>query len=208
MLKNILGKKIGMTQIFDDNGSVVPVSVIDVSNWFVMQIKTVDKDGYSALQLGLLKKRYRRSGLASDWLKEKKRYFSHLKEVLVVESVCDLKVGVEVKPSDFSFKEGSLLSVAGTSRGLGFQGVVKRWNFAGGPASHGSTFHRIPGSAGGPCSCGRIVKGKKMPGQCGNKRISVQGLRLVRLDQDGGYLFVKGAVPGKKESLLFVSMQG
>ena len=120
------------------------------------------------------------------------------------DSVENFSVGHLVRLDQTSFEEGSYVDVAGKSRGLGFQGVVKRWNFSGGPKTHGSTFHRKPGSIGNICSQGKVVKGKKMPGQCGNKRVMVKRLRVVRLNKDDGYLFIKGAVPGKKNSLLII----
>ena len=210
MLKDVLGKKVGMTQIFEENGRVVPVTVIDVRNWFVTQIKTQDRDGYVSLQLGLLKKKYRNKAFDKDWLKNKKVYFAKLREVDLSDSEAGskFKVAQEIKLEQSNFKEGSTVDVIGVTRGLGFQGVVKRWGFAGGPSSHGSGFHRIPGSVGNKCSCGFVMKGKKMPGHTGNKQRTMKGLSIVRMDKDAGYLFVKGSIPGKKDSFVSIRMQG
>jgi len=209
MLKRVLGKKVGMTQIFNAQGNAIPVTVIDVGNWFVTQVKTLEKDGYPALQLGLLKKKHYGKKFDSSWLKAKRNYFSILREVKIdVEDENKFSVAQPIKLTDSGLKEGCFVDVSGVSIGLGFQGVVKRWGFAGGPASHGSTFHRKPGSVGNLCSCGVVMKGKKMPGQCGNKKITTSGLNVERVDAQDGYLFVKGAVPGKKNSLVYVRMQG
>ena len=209
MLDSIIGKKVGMTQLFTDEGKVVPVTVIDVANSFVTQIKTPDRDGYAALQLGLLKKKYREQGLQPAWLSDKSKYFSVLQEVKVDDAVLGkIKLGQSVKVTDIGFQEKNLVKVTGKSKGLGFQGVMRRWGFAGGPGSHGSNFHRKPGSIGNMCSQGNVVKGKKLPGRQGYKQITVDGLSVIRLDSQSGCVFVKGAVPGKKDSLLILSKQG
>lgn len=203
MFDRLIGKKIGMTQLFDENRKVVPVTVIDVGVWFVTQVKTEDKDGYNALQLGLPRKRYEGMPFSFDWLKDKKKYFLHVKEV-VLDSASDRKVGSKMSIGDFGVEEKVMVDVAGVSRGLGFQGAMKRWGFAGGPSGHGSTFHRKPGSIGNMCSQGKVVKGKKLPGQCGCKRKTVKNLKVARVDKESNCLFVSGSVPGKKDSLLFI----
>lgn len=209
MLDNIFGKKIGMTQIFTAEGKVVPVTAIDVGRWIVTQIKTQDRDGYNALQVGLLKKRHNQDSLTGDWLKNKNNLCLMFREVLIdAQSINSFKVGQKLDLSKTSLTEKDKVKVTGTSRGLGFQGVVKRWGFAGGPSAHGSNFHRIPGSIGNLCSQGKVVKGKKLPGQTGNRTISVKNLEIIKLDKDSDVLFVKGAVPGKKESLVLISKQG
>ncbi|MBD3272882.1 50S ribosomal protein L3 [Candidatus Dependentiae bacterium] len=209
MLGSIFGKKIGMTQIFTKDGKVVPVTAIDAGNWFVTQIKTQDKDGYSALQLGLLKKRYNQDSLAGNWLKIKKQLFSLFKEIKVKEEdLNNFKIGQKISLDKTVLSENDNVKVSGKSIGLGFQGVVKRWGFGGGPDSHGSNFHRIPGSVGNICSQGKVVKGKKLPGQTGNKNISIKNLKIIKLDKDSDVLFLKGSVPGKKESLVLINKQG
>ncbi len=209
MLNNILGSKIGMTQIFDKDRRVVPVTVIEFSHWVVTQVKTQEKDRYSAVQMGKIKKRYRGLPVSPTWFSKKKQYFEVLREVEIApELESKFTVRQPITFDEVSLTEGMIVDVAGTSRGLGFQGVMKRWNFSGGPGAHGSTFHRTPGSLGNLCSQGKIIKGKKLPGHQGNKRITVQGLQVVRLDKETGHIFVKGAVPGKKNSLLYIFKQG
>ncbi len=204
MLNQALGTKIGMTQLFDKNGEVVPVTVIDVNNWFVTQIKTSAKDGYDALQIGLLRKRFRTGSFSAEWLKDKKTYFLNTKEVRP-EALADYQVCQAIDLSKISFIEGEKVSVTGTAKGLGFQGVVKRWGFAGGPKTHGSKFHRIPGTSGHLRRQGEVIKGKKFPGHAGTQQVTVKGLEIVRLDRQNGYIFVKGAVPGKKDSLVGIN---
>lgn len=209
MLNSVLGKKIGMTQLFTENGKVVPVTVINIANWFVTQVKSVQKDGYSAVQLGLPRKRYSHQSFSEQWCLHKKRHFLHLKEVDISDADTDkFKVGQKVDFDQHGFSVDSKVKVSGRSIGLGFQGVVKRWGFAGGPKSHGSNFHRIPGSMGGLTAEGSVYKGKKLPGHCGYKQITVQGLKVISFDKENGCLFVKGAVPGKKDTLLMITKQG
>lgn len=198
MLNRLLGTKVGMTQIFDENRNAIPVTVVDIGEWFITQIKTEENDGYSALKLGFPCKK----------AKANNKVFLHLKEVLISKDDVDkYHVGQKISLKDFSVKEQDKVHVAGISRGLGFQGVVKRWGFSGGPGGHGSTFHRSPGSIGNMCSEGKVVKGKKLPGQCGCKRITVKNLKVVKVDTNMNCLFVKGAVPGKKNTLLFIEKQ-
>jgi len=209
MIKALLGKKIGMTQIFDDQGNVVPVTVINVADWVVTQVKLQGKNGYTSLQLGAIKRRYVADAFNQDWLKNKAKYFDCIKEVAVEPaSLESYKLGQKVSFEDAQLNNGDVLNVSGISRGLGFQGVVKRWNFAGGPKTHGSTFHRTPGAMSYLCREGEIQKGKKLPGHMGNKRITVKGLRLIKMDMDSSCLFVMGAVPGKKNTILEIRKQG
>lgn len=209
MLSSILGKKIGMTQVFTGEGKVLPVTVINAANWFVTQIKTVENDGYTAVQIGLLKNKFESSNLNSAWIKNKNQYCSLFREVpLDVEHLDSFKVGQAVGLDRTIFAEKDKVKVTGKSKGHGFQGVIKRWGFGGGPGGHGSNFHRAPGSIGNMCSQGKVVKGKKLPGQQGNKVIATKGLEIVKIDKDSNVLFVKGAVPGKKESLILISKQG
>ncbi len=193
----ILGKKLEMTQIFDEEGNAIPVTLIKVDPCVVVQVKTEDKDGYNAVQIGTgTKKRLNKAmkghlkGLGE---------FAVLKEFRVSNSE-GINVGDKIDLSVFS--EGDKILLWGTSRGKGFQGVVKRYGFAGGPASHGQKHNlRTPGSIGalGPQ---KVFKGKKMPGRTGNKRVFVKGLKIVKVDKDNNILAVSGAVPGKKGSLV------
>jgi large subunit ribosomal protein L3 len=201
MLNNMLGIKVGMTQLFDTNGNVIPVTIVDVNNWFVTQLKTTEKDAYTSLQLGLLRKRFRGQQFSDLWLKAKKDYFLHVKEV-PIETFGDTKVGQVMGLAQSTFKEGDVVSITGTSKGLGFQGVVKRWSFSGGPAAHGSKFHRRPGTGGCLRTQGEVIKGKRFPGHLGAEQVTVKKLTIARIDPETGYLFIKGAIPGKKNSLV------
>ncbi|MFA6527411.1 MAG: 50S ribosomal protein L3 [Candidatus Babeliales bacterium] len=207
MLNRVLGKKIGTTQVFDKTGNVVPVTVVDVAHWFVTQVKTGVNDGYAALQLGLLKKKFREKEFSQEWLKHKSDYFTHLKEVRVDGDV-SLLPGQAVTMDEIALAEGTYVDVTGTSKGLGFQGVVKRWGFGGGPDSHGSTFHRRPGASGHMRTQGEVIKGKRFPGHLGAEQVTVKGLQVVLVDKELGCLFIKGSVPGKKDSLVAIKEQG
>ncbi len=211
MLTRILGNKVGMTQVFDENKNVVPVTVINVSDWLVTQVKSKDRDGYSALQLGQLKKKYVGQEFSQEWISKKKNYFTTLREVHLNDPADEAKftVGQKLDLSEsLALEQGDFVNVSGVSKGLGFQGVMKRWDFAGGPGGHGSTFHKAPGSVGFMRRQGEVIKGKKLPGHCGAEKITVKGLQVVRLDKDKGHLLVRGAVPGKKNSLIYISKQG
>jgi large subunit ribosomal protein L3 len=208
MLISVFGKKIGMTQVFDSSGNVIPVTVIDIDNLYVTQIKNKEKDGYVVLQLGLLRDKYLDKEFSESWLKNKKMYFSDLKEVAVDGDVSSFKLCQKISLGNVALEEGQVVAVTGRSKGLGFQGVVKRWNFAGGPKTHGSTFHRKPGSVGHMRTQGEVIKGKRLPGHKGDKQFTVEGLKLVKIDKDKHCLLVKGAVPGKSKSLVLVSRQG
>ena len=206
MAVGIWGKKIGMTQIFK-NEKVVPVTVIDASNWVVTQVKTEEKDGYNALQLGRIKDRYAHDfskEKVSEWVKEPKKYFAFIKEVSVSENH---EVGSAYNWSSV-ISEGNSVSVLGRSIGKGFAGCVKRHGFAGGSNSHGDKLGRKSGSLSFMRSRGRVIKGKKMPGHMGAENCVVRGLEIVKVDSDSNMILVKGCVPGKSGSLLYVSKQG
>jgi large subunit ribosomal protein L3 len=207
MFSRLLGTKVGMSQIFDENRNVIPVTVINVGGWIVTQIKTAEKDGYVALQLGLPRKRYRNKPFSSDWLKDKSKFFLHIYETHFNGDVSGFKLGQIISVKDHSLTDKDFVDVAGTSIGFGFQGVVKRWGFAGGPKSHGSMFSRRPGAIGSMRTQGEVIKGKKLPGRKGGKRITVKGLKVARVDEPSNFLFVRGAVPGKRETVLFISKQ-
>ena len=207
MLRSMLGTKVGMTQLFDQKGDAVSVSVIDLNNWVITQIKSSEKDGYSAVQLGLKRKRFRGLPFSAEWLKAKNDYFLQIKEV-VLSDTKDFTLGQSVGLDNVAFQEGDIVAVTGTSKGEGFQGVVKRWGFSGGPSSHGSKFHRIPGSSGHLRRQGEVIKGKRFPGHAGADRVTVKGLEIVRVDREAGCLFIKGAVPGKKDFLVAIKKQG
>lgn len=202
MVRGLWGKKIGMTQVFSGD-KVVPVTAIDVSNWYVAQIKTVDKDGYSALKLGHVKHKYTNQEFSLDWVKEPRVYFSEFREVQFdAQGGQEFKVGQKADLAALSV--GESVDVFGITKGLGYQGVVKRHGFAGGRASHGSTFGRIPGALSFMRSRGRVIKGKKMPGQMGDDKQVVQNLEIIKIEQGADIILVKGSIPGKSGSLVFL----
>jgi len=209
MLQGMVGVKIGMTQLFDERGNVVPVTVVDIANWYVLQVKTIEKDGYSAVQLGLPRKRYRSKGFSGDWLQNKSVYFLHLKEMAVEASAAGaFSIGQKIDFNGFAMKAGDIVSVTAKSRGLGFQGVVKRWGFAGGPKTHGSKFHRRPGSLGNMRRQGEVLKGKRLPGRAGFRNFTIRGLTMVKMDEQTGCIFIKGGLPGKTATLVHIKVQG
>lgn len=200
MARGILGRKIGMTQLFVDDHAV-GATVIETDSCTIVQIKTNESDGYNALQLGYdeVKDSKVTRPIAGHFEKAGVAPHRHLFEIRVDNpedySVGD-KLGVDL------FEEGGKVDVAGTTKGRGFQGVVKRWNFAGGPATHGSHFHRRPGSVGNCVKPGRVIKGKKLPGQMGAIRTTVRGLKILRVDPERNLLIVKGCTPGARGTIL------
>lgn len=204
MFKGIIGRKVGMTQIFKSDGTVVPVTVVEAGPCVVTQKRTVEKDGYEALQLGfkkILKEKKVNKPMAGHFKKQGVEPYKELKE-FSVKNVGEFEVGQEIKVDIFT--EGDIIDVQGTSIGKGFQGVVKRHGFGGGPATHGSDFHRAPGSIGMCEHPGETMKGKKMPGRMGGKRITTQGLEIVKILADKNLLLIKGAVPGHENSVLYI----
>jgi large subunit ribosomal protein L3 len=200
-MKAILGRKIGMISYFTQGGEMLPVSVVKAGPCFVVKKKTVEKDGYEAVQIGFEEIR------EGKLKKPMQGYFKNvalpplrfLKEVR--GRFDDLDIGSEIKVDIFT--PGEKVDVVGTSKGKGFAGVIKRWGFSGGPASHGSMSHRRPASA-GPQQPQRIIKGKKMPGHLGAERVTVQNLEVIDVDPERNLLLIKGAVPGRRGSLLLI----
>ena len=196
----ILAQKVGMTQLFVDDRAV-GATVLQTQPCTVVQIKTAETDGYDALQLGYRETVERKVSqpLLGHFNKTSVAPHRYLFEVRVDDptsyQVGD-KIGVDI------FSEGEKIDASGISRGLGFQGVVKRWNFSGGPKSHGSCFHRRPGSVGQCVKPGRVVKGKKLPGHAGSQRVTVKGLEILQVDAERNLLVVKGGAPGPRGSLL------
>ena len=208
MVKGLLGKKVGMTQLLQDDGTMVPVTVIQAGPCIVVQKKTKQKDGYDAVQLGFV-----------EFVKPKsvnKPMTGHFKKsnVAPVKFVREMAVQGEdgANPGDKVmvdiFNQDELVHVAGTSKGRGFAGVVKRHHFRGGRATHGSMFHRAPGSIGSSAYPSRVLKGMRMAGHMGNERVTVQNLRVARIDQENNLLFVCGAVPGPPGGYVVVEKSG
>ena len=201
MNKGLIGKKIGMTQIFDEQGKVIPVTVIEAGPCVIAQIKTVDTDGYTAIQLGFgdVKEKKLNRPKKGHFTKVNVTPKKHLREFRL-DSVEGLTVGQELKADVFA--AGDKLDIQGTSKGKGFQGVIKRHGQSRGPMGHGSMYHRRPGSMGPTSTPGRVFKGKKLPGHMGAQTISIQNLEVVRVDLDKNVILVKGSVPGAKGAIL------
>lgn len=204
MIQGILGKKLGMTQVFVADGSRVPVTVVEAGPCTVVQKKTESTDGYNALQLGFAAKKSHRVNkpMMGHFKQADQGAFAHLRE-MAADSVDEYKVGDQIT-CDSVFKVGDVVDVTGTSKGKGFQGVIKRWGFSGGRATHGSKFHRAPGSIGMSAWPSRVLKGKKMPGQMGNARVTQQGLEIVEVRADQNLILVKGAIPGPNQGLVML----
>ena len=201
MKKGIIGKKIGMTQIFDEKGNVVPVTVIEATPNIVAQVKTVETDGYNSIQLGYgeVKDKHINKPEKGHFAKAGLTAKKHLREFRV-EDVESYKVGDEVKAD--IFEAGEKIDVQGTTKGKGFQGVIKRHGQHRGPMGHGSMYHRRPGSMGSTSTPGRVFKGKKLPGHMGRVTVTIQNLDVVRVDMDKNVILVKGSVPGAKGAIL------
>ena len=200
-MKAIIGKKIGMTQIFDEKGNVIPVTVIEAGPCVVSQVKTVETDGYNAVQLGFgdIKDKHINKPEAGHFAKSKIANKKHLREFRL-DSIEGIKVGDELKAD--TFQVGEKIDIQGTSKGKGFQGVIKRHGQHRGPMGHGSMYHRRPGSMGATSTPGRVFKGKKLPGHMGRVTVTIQNLDVVRVDMDKNVILVKGSVPGCKGAIL------
>ena len=201
MKKGIIGRKIGMTQIFDEKGNVIPVTVIEAGPCVVAQVKTVETDGYNSIQLGFgdVKDKHINKPEAGHFAKAKLANKKHLREFRV-ENVENYKVGDEVKAD--VFEAGEKVDIQGITKGKGFQGVIKRHGQSRGPMGHGSMYHRRPGSMGATSTPGRVFKGKKLPGHMGRVTVTIQNLDVVRVDMDKNVLLIKGSVPGPKGAIL------
>lgn len=207
MTIGILGKKLGMTQIFEEDGKVFPATVIEAGPCKILQIKTKENDGYTAIQCGFEKQKESRitKPLKGHLNKSKSGPVKMIKEFrLIDEEIQNYKEGQELKVS--LFRVGDFVDICGISKGKGFQGVMKRWNFSGHPASHGSTIHRAPGSIGASADPSRVFKGQHMAGQMGAKQVTVQNLKVIKIDAENNLLLVKGAVPGSKGSNLVIRL--
>ncbi len=200
-MKTLIGKKVGMTQIFDEKGNVIPVTVIEAGPCNVVQVKTVETDGYNAIQLGFgtVKEHKVNKPVKGHFAKAKITPMKHLREFRV-EEVSSVKVGDEIKVDTFA--QGDSVDIQGITKGKGFQGVIKRHGQSRGPMGHGSMYHRRPGSMGPTSTPGRVFKGKKLPGHMGVDTVTIQNLQVVAVDLDKNALLVKGSVPGNKGSIL------
>ncbi|WP_375090847.1 50S ribosomal protein L3 [Peribacillus sp. RS7] len=202
MTKGILGRKIGMTQVFAENGELIPVTVIEAANNVVLQKKTVETDGYEAVQVGFENKREKLSNKPEKGHVEKanttpKRFIREFRGT----DLAEYEIGQEVNVSIFA--EGDLVDVSGISKGKGFQGAIKRHGQSRGPMTHGSRYHRRPGSM-GPVAPNRVFKGKLLPGRMGGEQITVQNLAIVKVDVERNLLLIKGNVPGARKALIKV----
>ena len=199
-MKTIIGRKVGMTQIFDEKGNVIPVTVIEAGPCSVVQVKTVETDGYDAVQLGFgeVKDKHINKPEKGHFAKAKVSAKKHLREFRLDE--INYNVGDEIKADVFS--AGEFVDITGTTKGKGFQGVIKRHGQSRGPMGHGSMYHRRPGSMGSTSTPGRVYKGKNLPGHMGVETVTVQNLEVIRVDLDKNVILVKGSVPGNKGAIL------
>jgi large subunit ribosomal protein L3 len=200
MTKGILGRKIGMTQVFAENGTLIPVTVVEAAGNVVLQKKTVESDGYEAIQVGFEDKREKlankpEKGHVAKANTNPKRFVREFREI----DLAGYEVGQEVKVDIFA--AGDIVDVTGVSKGKGFQGSIKRHGQSRGPMAHGSRYHRRPGSM-GPVAPNRVFKGKALPGRMGGEQVTVQNLEIVKVDVERNLLLIKGNVPGAKKSLV------
>ena len=204
MYKELLGRKLGMTTLFSPGGNQVPATVLEVGPCVVTQIKTRETDGYDALQVGFLAKELSRVNkpMQGHIQKSGEQGYRFLREI-PVDDPADHKLGESLTIDGF-FQVGERVDVTGISKGRGFSGVIKRWGFHGGKDTHGSMFHRAPGSVGASATPSKVLKGRKLPGRYGNERVTVRNLEVVDVRPELNVLIVKGAVPGSKTGLIKV----
>ncbi|MFA7659277.1 MAG: 50S ribosomal protein L3 [Candidatus Gastranaerophilaceae bacterium] len=203
MTLGVIGKKLGMTTVFDDKGLAIPVTVIKVDTTVVTQVKTVEKEGYNAIQVGTVsaKEKHLTKAQMGHFKKNKLENFRHLQEFRI-DNPQDYAVGQQIEVSVLA--DISKVDVTGISIGKGFQGTVKRWNFSRGPMGHGSKNHREPGSIGAGTTPGRVIKGKRMAGNMGNEQVTVTKLKLVKVDSENSLILIKGSVPGPEGKLVTI----
>lgn len=200
-MKTLIGRKVGMTQVFDEKGRVIPVTVIEAGPCVVTQVKSLETDGYNAIQLGFgdIKESKVNKPKKGHFAKAKITPKKYLREFRV-DSVEEITIGTELKADTFA--EGDTIDIQGITKGKGFQGVIKRHGQSRGPMSHGSKYHRRPGSMGATSTPGRVFKGKKLPGHMGRNTVTIQNLNVVKVDVDKNAILVKGSVPGVKGAIL------
>lgn len=203
MKKGIIGRKIGMTQIFDENGIVIPVTVIEAGPCVVMQVKNAENDGYNAVKVGFgeIREKLLNKPEKGEFAKANLKLKRYVKE-LRLDDISGLEVGSEIKADIFA--AGEKVDVTGTSKGKGYQGVIKRWHSHRGPETHGSKYHRAVGSMGASSYPSRTFKNKHMPGHMGNKKSTILNLEVARVDADKNLILIKGAVPGQKKGLVII----
>ncbi|MFA4909558.1 MAG: 50S ribosomal protein L3 [Desulfobacteria bacterium] len=203
MTRGIIGRKLGMTQVYSQEGDVLPVTVIEAGPCAVVQKKTLGNDGYNALQLGFSQKKKNKINkpLEGHLKKHKSSPYGYLKEFRV-EKVDDYQEGEKITVD--AFNAGDFVDVTGISKGKGFAGVVKRWGFKGGPGAHGSMFHRAPGSIGASAYPSRVFKGRKMPGRLGGDRVTVQNIKVIEVRPEENLILLKGAVPGSRNGVVII----
>lgn len=202
-MKRILGKKIGMTQIFEEDGRVIPVTVVEAGPLKVVQVKTMERDGYNSIQIGYVdvKEKKINKPLKGHFDKAQVEYKKYLREFRV-DNPEEYEIGQEIKADVFEL--GDRVDVIGISKGKGTQGPIKRHGHARGPETHGSKYHRAVGAMSAASYPGRVFKGKKMSGHMGNERVTVENLEIVRVDAEKNLLLIRGAVPGPKGGLLTI----
>lgn len=204
MVIGLWGKKIGMTQIFQ-NDKVVPVTVIDTANWVITQIKSDENDGYNAVQVGCLRAKHLKEKFTPDWLKKPSKFFGILKEIKV-SNLEGLSVGNSIDLT--VLEEGKKVDIYGHTKGCGFAGAMKRHGFKGGAGSHGDKTGRRTGSLSFMRAEGRVIKGKRLPGHMGVELKAMKNLEVVKIDSGANVILVKGSIPGKSGSLVFVKKCG
>lgn len=202
MVAGLWGKKVGMTQVFIQD-KVVPVTALDVGRLVITAIKTEARDGYNAVQVGRIKDRYANESFSPAWLKDLKQYFSFVKECHEDAAIEGLTVGQVLDCAEV-FALGATVNLVGITKGAGFAGCVRRHGFGGGGGSHGSKIGKRPGGISHLRSEGKVIKGKKLPGHMGVDRCTVRNSSVVRVDKENGVILVKGSVPGKSGSTVFV----
>lgn len=203
-MKSIMGKKIGMTQIFDKNGVMIPVTVVEAGPVVVTQIKTEETDGYNAVQVGFgeVKEKHVNKPMKGHFAKAGVALKKHVKELRPEDGVENYSLAQEIKVD--IFEVGEKIDVTGISKGKGFQGSIKRHGQSRGPETHGSHYHRAPGSMGSASDPSKVRKGKKLPGHMGHTRVTIQNLEVARVDAEKNLILIKGAIPGPKKGLVVI----
>jgi len=207
MINGFWGRKVGMTQVFSAENKVVPVTVVDASGWIVSQVKTLENDGYCAIQVAYIREKFQEKQFNLDWIKEKSKYFRWVREIELDQLAVDISVGQQF---DFSsiVQPKDTVNVTGVTKGCGFAGVMRRHKFSGGLSSHGSMLGRRPGSISFMRSQGKVIKGKRMAGHMGMTRKMIRNLEVIQVVPSDNIVLIKGAMAGKPGSLVYVRKNG